>query len=184
MASSRADARLPWRPAAPQRSSSRCTSGRTAGGTGGAEGSGPSTPSSMGGAMGGLTGSGGGSQDGPRPSTASDAGSSAAMTPDATVITVPLGVLPVIFIDVPGKTPDTLPQPNSEKVTGTIKFIEDHDGTHKNIATRPPSVMLPIGITLRGSSSTGFAQKSFSIEFRDASGQEVFHTFGIRVTDK
>ncbi len=147
------------------------TTGMTSGGMGGTTmGSGGGGAASATGGAKGAPPTGGNSEDAPRSSTASDGGTSAAMTPDA--LTVPLGVLPVVWIDVPGKTPETLPQPNAEKVNGTFKVIEDHDGTHNNIELRPPSLMVPIGITLRGSSSSGFAQKSFSVEFRDAAGQE------------
>lgn len=117
--------------------------------------------------------SGGSAQDGPRGATTTDAGAQGSPFPVGPPAgTAPLGVLPVVWIDVPGRNPETLPSPNGVKVPGTIKFIEDHDGSHTGISTRPPSLMAPVGISLRGSSSSGFAQKSFSFEFRDGAGVE------------
>jgi hypothetical protein len=72
--------------------------------------------------------------------------------------------LPVILIEAPPEIPRDL------KVPGRMRLIDEHDGTHGDLATRSPALDTPIGIELRGASSLGYPQKSFSVELRDAAG--------------
>jgi hypothetical protein len=95
-------------------------------------------------------------------------------------------VLPVVILDVPNMTPGMF-KLFGAKVTGTIRIIEDHDGHFKELKDldkRPSAVQGPMGISLRGNSSTnyplvtwadnatGFLQRSYSIELRDKMGNE------------
>lgn len=59
------------------------------------------------------------------------------------------------------------------KVDGTLAIIEDHDGTLKDLANRPHTFDGPIGIEIRGSSSTSFPKHSYGMETRDALGQDM-----------
>jgi hypothetical protein len=153
------------------------TAGQGAGGAavgagGGSAGPDGSRPASAGGSTTPGAGGGGGSGGGTPVAGGSDASVPPGATPDARVSNAPLGALPVIYLDVPGRTPDSLPSPNDQKVTGMIKVIEDHDGTHMGLAMRPVAFQTRIAIGKRGSSSAGFPQKSFSVEFQDATGME------------
>jgi hypothetical protein len=73
------------------------------------------------------------------------------------------------MITAPGADPDSL---GDDKVTGRITIIEDHDGTHQGLGTRPVTLDSTMGVSLRGTVSRGFPQKSFSVELRDAVGGE------------
>jgi hypothetical protein len=77
-------------------------------------------------------------------------------------------VLPVLWIDVNGQS-----IPEEDKITGSLRVIEDHDGTLTNIAARPSSLEAPIGIEYRGQWSLQFPKKSYSIELRDEAGEDL-----------
>jgi hypothetical protein len=78
--------------------------------------------------------------------------------------------IPVVWIEVPtAKTPGNL---GREKVKGTLRLIEDHDGSHQDLKARPSTLEGPIGVAMRGNYSGTFAQKSLSLELRDAAGME------------
>jgi len=77
-------------------------------------------------------------------------------------------VLPVLLIDVDGQE-----IPDEDKITGSLRVIEDHDGTHTNIAARPSSLEAPIGIEYRGQWSLQFPKKGYSIELRDEAGEDL-----------
>ena len=108
---------------------------------------------------------------------APDGGAAGAPGSDGPVLppppTYPPHILPVIFLDVPGKVAEP-ERPNSllhEKVRGTMKVVEDHDGMHASAAAvkaRPATLETTIAISKRGESSFGFPQASFSVEIRDA----------------
>src|SRR5262245_36111386 len=65
-------------------------------------------------------------------------------------------VVPVLMFDVGGKS-----IPVGTKIDGTIKVIEDHDGTLTGIETRPAAVEARVGIEGRGNSSSGFPQRPY-----------------------
>jgi hypothetical protein len=60
--------------------------------------------------------------------------------------------------------------PKDLKITGRLKLIEAHDGTHKDLASRPPTLESAIGVRVRGNSSSNFDKKSFALELRDDKG--------------
>ncbi len=76
-------------------------------------------------------------------------------------------VLPVLWLDVNGQT-----IPESTKILGSLRVIEDHDGTLADIAARPSTLEAPIGIEYRGQWSLQFPKKGYSIELRDAAGND------------
>ncbi len=101
-------------------------------------------------------------------------------TPDAGAIdeTMPRGYpgeatsprLPILLISA------TAPIVDEPKVSGRLRIIEDHDGTFRHdrddtqLAGRPIVLDMPIGVELRGATSVGLPQKSYSLELRDTSG--------------
>ncbi len=123
--------------------------GSTSSGTGDMGGQGGSGGGSNGGA-GGMGGSGGSSETWP----------------------VKYDFLPVLQIDTNG-----VQIIEDVKVDGKLVVIEDHDGTLKDLANRPHAFEGPIGIEVRGSSSTSFPKKSFGMEMRDAAGQDMDVSF-------
>lgn len=77
-------------------------------------------------------------------------------------------VLPVLWLDVNGQT-----IPDDTKITGSIRVIEDHDGTLADIASRPSSLESSIGIEYRGQWSLQFPKRGYSIELRDTASNDV-----------
>ncbi len=75
--------------------------------------------------------------------------------------------LPVVWIEVEGSHFDIKPDTKSR---GRLKLIEDHNGTHMGLKNSPATLDTTIGISVRGSSSAGFPQKSYSVEIQKASG--------------
>jgi hypothetical protein len=103
--------------------------------------------------------------------------------PEAAVAAVK--VLPVVILDVPGMTPAMFKM-FAPKVKGSIRVVEDHDGTHRDLSelmARPTALQSAMAISLRGNSSTsfplvtwannatGFHQRSYSVELRDDQDQ-------------
>jgi hypothetical protein len=109
------------------------------------------------------------------PDSAPDGGAIDALQADAGVapadaapaLRQPSAILPVLWIEVGGKT-----IPLRQKISGRIKIIEDHDGTLKGLGSRPVALQAPIGIGVRGSSSAYFPKKSYSLELRDDAGND------------
>lgn len=77
------------------------------------------------------------------------------------------GVLPVLLIDVGGKS-----IPNNAKIPGRVRIIENHDGTLKDLANRTSALDSPIGIGVRGNTSSRHPMKSYNLELRDAAGMD------------
>ncbi len=76
-------------------------------------------------------------------------------------------VVPVLFIDVGGKS-----IPDEPKIDGTVKVVEDHDGSLTGIDKRPLLLGAWVGIEIRGNTSADlYAQKPYGIEIRDVQGQ-------------
>lgn len=113
------------------------------GGSGGAPGSG-GAGGRGGSGMGGLGGSGG-------------AGGEAVLP----------NVLPVLVIDTQGNA-----IVEELKVDAMMYVVEDHDGTLQGIESRPRTFDGPIGIEIRGSTSSNFPKKSYGVEIRDGLGQD------------
>jgi hypothetical protein len=80
----------------------------------------------------------------------------------------PSSVLPVLWLNVNGQE-----IPENTKIGGSLRVIEDHDGTLTNIAARPSTLEAPIGIEYRGEWSLQFPKKGYSIELRDAGGNDL-----------
>jgi hypothetical protein len=93
---------------------------------------------------------------------------------DADPVAIPVsdtntdGPLPVLLIDVNGMEID-----KGEKIPGSLRVVEDHDGTLTGILTRPTSLESLIGIEHRGEFSLKFDKKSYSMELRDAEGNDL-----------
>jgi hypothetical protein len=76
--------------------------------------------------------------------------------------------LPVLWVDVGGKA-----IVHGTKTTGRVKVIIDHDGTHRdNLASRPAVIDTPMGFAIRGATSRSLPKKSYSLELRDAAGED------------
>ena len=73
--------------------------------------------------------------------------------------------LPVFMIDV-GSADIT----QKTKTRGSLKVIEDHDGTLKDLATRPVSTESAIAIEIRGATSVVLPKKSYDIELQNDKG--------------
>jgi hypothetical protein len=76
--------------------------------------------------------------------------------------------VPIIFLEVGGKalSKDT-------RVRGRIKIVEDHDGTHRNLATLKPSFESPMSVRIAGTSSAiVYPKKSLALKLEDAQGNE------------
>jgi hypothetical protein len=76
-------------------------------------------------------------------------------------------ILPVLLVEVGGATIR-----RGDKTPGTLRVIEDHDGTLNGVSARPASLQTPIGIEHRGAWSLQFPKKSFSLELRDGAGND------------
>src|SRR5687768_1195380 len=74
-------------------------------------------------------------------------------------------ILPVFMIDV-GGTEIT----QRTRTRGTLRVIEDHDGTLKDLATRPVSTESAIAIEMRGATSVVLPKKSYDIELQNDRG--------------
>ena len=59
------------------------------------------------------------------------------------------------------------------KVAGTMRIIDHRDGTRNYATDTETDYDGPIGIKLRGNSSLSFAQKKYTLETRDAEGNDV-----------
>ena len=81
---------------------------------------------------------------------------------------IPAEILPVVWIDTKGK-----PIFEEVKTAGTMKLIEQHDGSLMNIDSQPASYAGNIGIEVRGSSSTSFPKKNYGLELVDVNGVQV-----------
>jgi hypothetical protein len=153
--------------------------------TAGAGGSGPSgTGGTVGGAGGASSsdgsvapGTGGTGGSGPPPGGAPDGGGGAPAVDGDPPAPPPVPedesghlakVVPVLWITVGGKA-----IPRDVKVSGRMKVIADHDGSHQGLATQAGTLDVPIGIETRGQSSFNYDQKPFGIEVRDDTGEGV-----------
>jgi hypothetical protein len=127
-------------------------------------------PGGRGGAGGnvGTGGSGTGGAGGARPPDGAAAMGDAAAG-DRAVSSAPSHILPVIQLTGPAETADKL---TKQKVPGTVKIIEQHDGTHKDLDQQPVAYQSPIALSLRGNVAFTFPQKSFSFELQDDKGAE------------
>lgn len=88
----------------------------------------------------------------------------------------PNGPVPVLWLTTPNAVePDDI---GDEDEAGALRVIEAHDGTLSNpdsFATGAATLETPIAIHVHGRSSSTFAKKSYALEFRDASGNQVKH---------
>jgi len=75
-------------------------------------------------------------------------------------------VIPVLMIDTQG----TIQQEN--KVEGEMIVITHHRGDHTDLDEARVAWQGPIGIEIRGSSSTGFPKMNFGLETRDEAGED------------
>lgn len=151
------------------------------GGTGGGAASGGSggAPAPSGGSGGAPAPSGGapGVDAGARPdgampggdggtSPADDGGAPATRPVDPGELDYLSRPIPVLLFNVGGMTITT-----DIKVPGTLKVVEDHDGTLTNILQRPAALQVPIGIERRGvTSNTYYKQKPYGFETQDMAG--------------
>lgn len=71
-------------------------------------------------------------------------------------------IIPVVYLDVGGKGIT-----QTAKTPGTLKVITQHAGTHMDLAQAPVDLTSKVVVSIRGSSSAGFPQKSYSVEFQD-----------------
>src|SRR5918993_69747 len=74
-------------------------------------------------------------------------------------------VLPVVTIEVGGADIS-----QSARTPGTLRVIEDHDGSLKDLAARPVAVQSAIGIEIRGATSVILPKKSYDIELQNDQG--------------
>src|SRR5262245_45914989 len=58
------------------------------------------------------------------------------------------------------------------KTPGRLKVFEEPGDSHDGLATRTPTAMLPVGISLRGNYSRGLPKKPYSLELQDGAGNE------------
>src|SRR5687768_3387080 len=56
------------------------------------------------------------------------------------------------------------------RTRGTLKVIEDHDGTLKDLSTRAVTTQSAIGIEIRGATSVVLPKKSYDIELQNDQG--------------
>ena len=75
--------------------------------------------------------------------------------------------LPVLQIEVEG------PIHEDDKTAGSLRVVEDHDGTLENLGLAPAAYEGAIGIEVHGSSSTGYPKIGFRFECRDEAGDDV-----------
>ncbi len=90
--------------------------------------------------------------------------------------------LPVIFVTVNlqqvinANAAATQGAADDVKITGRLRVVEQHNGTHTDLKGPDGSVVAPVtldtlvGVSLHGTSSAFFNQKSLSVEFRDDKG--------------
>lgn len=82
------------------------------------------------------------------------------------------GVPAVLWITT---TPDIDPESiTEEEVTGNLRVIEEHDGTHaspEEFGTMPAALETAITLHVRGNSSTYFDKKGYALEFQGPSDQ-------------
>jgi hypothetical protein len=76
-------------------------------------------------------------------------------------------ILPVLMISTGGKTIAW-----GDKIPASMKVIEDHAGTHRDLASRPASLETPIGIDVHGATSVRLPKQSYGLELRDAAGMD------------
>jgi hypothetical protein len=79
---------------------------------------------------------------------------------------LPAYILPVIRLDLPGVPIETL---GTVPVAGDLTIVEDHDGTHADLGSRPPSFRSSAGIALLPPLYPMDAH-AFTVEVRDAQG--------------
>lgn len=89
-------------------------------------------------------------QDVPRPATDADAGN-----------------LPIVMIDVAER-----PLSKDSKVTGSVRIIEQHDGTHTDLEDDPATAQARVAIEVRGDSTVNLPKRSFNIELQNNDGEE------------
>lgn len=75
-------------------------------------------------------------------------------------------VLPILWVDV-GRAKI----PGDAKISGSLRVIEA-PGDTSNLAAQPATLEAPIGIEYRGQWSLQFPKKGYSIELRDAAGDD------------
>jgi hypothetical protein len=151
-------------------------------GSGGSAGNVPAGGAGGGGPAGGASG-GSGAADAGRATDAAGAPAApvsfagAQRAPQAPPLERPAPNIPVVWIEMTDKT--RYPDPGTigdSKKAGRVRIITEHDGNHGSpaaFATMPASLETAIGISLRGSSSRGFPQKSMSMELRDGMNMEL-----------
>jgi hypothetical protein len=78
-------------------------------------------------------------------------------------------ILPVVQLFIPGVVVETL---GAVPFSGELRMIQDHDGTHMDLATRPLSFYSRAGIATRTPAYPAGA-RTFTLEIRDGSGKAV-----------
>jgi hypothetical protein len=76
-------------------------------------------------------------------------------------------IVPIFMIDV-GGTEIT----QKTRTQGTLKVIEDHDGTLNDLSTRAVSTQSAIAIEIRGATSVVLPKKSYDVELRNDQGDD------------
>ena len=142
-----------------------CSGGNKGGGKGGAGGT---ATGGSGGAPGGFGGTGGGGPGGAGGARPADGGGTGGTPGDGGTgdrpPPPPASILPVIMLTGPQIPVEML---TKVKVPGTIKVIEHHDGTHRELDKQPVAYQSGISFSLRGNVAFTFPQKSFSFELQD-----------------
>lgn len=93
----------------------------------------------------------------------------AADTPDTPALPGDISpILPILMIDVGGR--EVI---HKTKTHGSLKVIEQHDGTLKDLATRPVSAQSRISIEIRGDTTVILPKKSYDIELVDERGRDL-----------
>ena len=70
-------------------------------------------------------------------------------------------VLPVLMLELKGK------EIGQAETRGTLKVIEDHDGSLKDLQTSQISVQSGVSVEIHGETSAGLAKKSYRLELLD-----------------
>ncbi len=114
--------------------------------------------------------------DGGRNNTDGSAGASAscgALGDNSALTEAPDKKLPIIFITA---NLQQLVSMGAVKMTGRMRVVEQHSGSHEDLKAPDGSLMAPVtldalvGISIHGTSSSNFNQKPLSLEFRDEKG--------------
>jgi CotH kinase protein/Concanavalin A-like lectin/glucanases superfamily len=112
------------------------------------------------------SGSGGAAPDGGAAPGVKDAAAAEAAVIVSPPIT-PAQILPVIQISVPGVVLETV---GAVPVSGDMTIIQDHDGTHADLGTRPLSFQAAISVATRTAIYASGA-RTFTIQVRDSASR-------------